>query len=152
MEQPLTIDLAAWSVRVGDRGVHLTYREFRMLLYLVSRAGEVVSRAELSAAAGQSQRRTSSRTADTSVARLRKKLGAAGWDAIRTVRKLGYRCEGLPPNAVRIIRLRSNQSLPNDIAADTLLGPRLAEYVQPERSEAGRDEQNGMSGAATRLY
>lgn len=106
MEPPLTIDLASWSVRVGDQTVELTYQEFRTLLYLVSRAGEVARRAEIAAAVRTETRESSDRMADTYVARLRKKLGAAGWDAIRTVRQVGYRYDVPAPGGLHLIRPR----------------------------------------------
>jgi DNA-binding response OmpR family regulator len=106
-EQPLTINLAAWSVQVGDRTVELTYQEFRTLLYLVGRAGEVVKRSEIAAAVRTGHPGASDRMADTYIARLRKKLGAAGWDAIRTVRQIGYRYEVPEPGALHLIRPRA---------------------------------------------
>jgi DNA-binding winged helix-turn-helix (wHTH) protein len=95
--QGLTVGTSTRTVHVDGRAVHLTYREFELLSYLMNRRGSTVSREELvrevwrdsppdSAPAG------SHRTVDTHVRRLRAKLGPyAG--ILTTVRGRGYRCD-----------------------------------------------------------
>ncbi len=87
----LTIDEAHWKVSVGDVPVRLTPIEYRLLLTLVRRAGEAVSREEL-AREVWGTKVGDSRTVDVHVSRLRLKLHEAGPSApaIVAVRGTGY--------------------------------------------------------------
>ncbi|OBB62046.1 hypothetical protein A5757_05500 [Mycobacterium sp. 852013-51886_SCH5428379] len=96
-ERGLSIDIAVREVRVDGRAVHLTYREFELLRFLMQRAPRAVSREELVREVWRDsvpglERDGSHRTVDTHVRRLRAKLVPyAG--ILTTVRGRGYRCD-----------------------------------------------------------
>jgi DNA-binding response OmpR family regulator len=86
---PVTVDAVARNARVGERLLCLTEKEFDLLHLLVSHAGIVVSREEIMAQVWGDARNRRSRTVDTHVASLRRKLGDDRW--IVTVRGVGFR-------------------------------------------------------------
>jgi DNA-binding response OmpR family regulator len=87
----LVVDPAARTVRCGAAPVELSPREFRLLEYLLRRRGAVVPRSELWDHLYDFASDTSSNVLDVLVARLRRKLAAAGADdLIRTRRGEGY--------------------------------------------------------------
>lgn len=79
---------------VGGELVSLTGCEFQLLWVLAARAGTVVNRDELMHLLGQTEAQTESqpqsRSIDSCVARLRKRLGTAHGKCIKTVRSVGY--------------------------------------------------------------
>ena len=77
---------------VGRRSIHLTTTEFNLLACLLKNGGTALSRAVLLDAVWTDSYRGTSRTIDTHIQRLRRKLGKAGY-LIRTVRGVGYRLE-----------------------------------------------------------
>jgi two-component system phosphate regulon response regulator PhoB len=85
----LKIDRAARRVEVAGSSVDLTRREFDLLLCLAERAGRVQTRDVL---VGEvwGEIADSGRVVDTTIKRLRKKLGGVG-PSIRTVRGVGYK-------------------------------------------------------------
>jgi DNA-binding response OmpR family regulator len=88
----LVLDLARHQVRHEDVAVDLTPKEFRLLLYLAERPGEVVSRERLLAEVWGYHFDPRSNVVEVCVRRLRKKFGS---DApIETVRTVGYRLAG----------------------------------------------------------
>ncbi len=86
---------ASRTVLRHGRAVALTPKEFDLLLALVRRRGAVASRMELLTEVWGYSAAVLSRTVDTHVAELRRKLEAdpAAPDHILTVRKAGYRLE-----------------------------------------------------------
>lgn len=84
----LAVDRAAREVRVNDRPVLLTGREWSVLAMLVERPKTTVTRAQLDAALYRFGAEIESNAVEVYVSRLRKKLGPA---LIRTVRGVGYR-------------------------------------------------------------
>jgi DNA-binding response OmpR family regulator len=86
---------ASRTVLRDGRAVALTPKEFDLLLALVRRRGAVASRMELLTEVWGYSAAVLSRTVDTHVAELRRKLEAdpAAPDHILTVRKAGYRLE-----------------------------------------------------------
>jgi DNA-binding response OmpR family regulator len=87
--RPLHIDPRTREVRLRDRIVEVTSKEFELLYILASNSGSVVSRKELMAKVWGSAWAQTSRTIDTHVSTLRAKLGCNNW--IITVRGIGYR-------------------------------------------------------------
>jgi DNA-binding response OmpR family regulator len=87
------IDLATRSVTRAGNDVELAPKEYELLVALVSRRGAVVSRLELMREVWGYSDAVISRTIDTHVAELRRKLEAdpAAPRHILTVRKVGYR-------------------------------------------------------------
>jgi len=86
---PLRIDASAREVRLGERLVAVTRKEFDLLWLLASRPDEVVSRAHILDRVWDFGAPTASRTVDTHVNTLRNKLGNRSW--IVTVRGIGFR-------------------------------------------------------------
>jgi two-component system phosphate regulon response regulator PhoB len=84
----LAIDLAARRVTVSGRTVALSRQEFDVLVELIARSGRVQTRAALISRVWGG-RAASHRVVDTTVKRLRKKLGATF--PIEAVRNIGYR-------------------------------------------------------------
>jgi two-component system phosphate regulon response regulator PhoB len=86
----ISIDPARHRVEVSGRAVHLTSMEFKLLRMLAERRGRVQPRERLLNEVWGYESLIDTRTVDTHVRRLRKKLGKAG-DAVETVRGFGYR-------------------------------------------------------------
>jgi DNA-binding response OmpR family regulator len=90
----LELDEAAHRASVGGMEINLTVAEWKILSYLATRSGTVVSRERL---LGESLdylvAEGSERTVDTHIKNLRAKLGAPEW--IETVRGFGYRFSGI---------------------------------------------------------
>jgi two-component system OmpR family response regulator len=83
------LDERELSVVVDGTPVELTHREFRLLSYLIRRAGETVSRSDIMADVW-SNGALASNVVDVYVRRLRAKLGGAGGQ-LQTIRGVGYR-------------------------------------------------------------
>jgi two-component system phosphate regulon response regulator PhoB len=86
----ILLDAEAHKVEVRGREVQLTATEFRLLKVLLERQGRVQSRSRLLADVWGYAEDVDSRTVDTHVRRLRRKLGAES-DRIETVIGVGYR-------------------------------------------------------------
>ncbi|WP_296690567.1 response regulator transcription factor [Treponema sp. UBA6852] len=86
------IDEAKHSVSVDGNAAELTSTEWKILLYLASNAGQVVSREQLLGECLNYFFEGSERTIDTHMANLRSKIGQQ-W--ISTVRGFGYRFSGI---------------------------------------------------------
>jgi DNA-binding response OmpR family regulator len=87
---PITLDAARHQVDVAGRPVRLTSVEFKLLSMLMRRQGRVQERDRLLNEVWGYESVIDTRTVDTHVRRLRKKLGKAA-SAIETVRGFGYR-------------------------------------------------------------
>lgn len=86
----LRIDMDGHRVWVDDAEVTLTALEFRLLTTLIARRGRVQTRDALLADVWGVQPGLTTRTVDTHVRRLRKKLGELA-DYVQTLRGVGYR-------------------------------------------------------------
>lgn len=86
------VDLSRRNVTIDEQPAALTYKEFELLRFLVTREGRTIPRAELLAGlwGADDLEKPNDRTIDVHVRRLRSKLGAYE-DIIRTVRGVGYR-------------------------------------------------------------
>ncbi len=80
---------------IDDDEVVLTALEFRLLTTLLDRKGRVQTREALLTHVWQMNGEVTTRTVDTHVRRLRKKLGLAS-DYIETLRGVGYRFRTAP--------------------------------------------------------
>jgi DNA-binding response OmpR family regulator len=87
---PIQIDPARHEVSVDGKAVTLTMLEFKLLRTLIERRGRVQARDRLLNDVWGYESAIDTRTVDTHVRRLRKKLGKAA-DAIESVRGFGYR-------------------------------------------------------------
>jgi DNA-binding response OmpR family regulator len=96
----LEIDPASRGVWVGGRRVVLTSTEFALLRVLAASPTTVCTKAELLRAVWGYQGRSSTRTLDSHVCRLRKKLRAHDEEFIRNTWGIGYRLVDDPGAAV----------------------------------------------------
>lgn len=88
---PLELDLEAHQAQVDGTPLPLTATEYRLLEYLMRRAGTIVSRDQLAEHVWGGEYDPCSNLADVYVGYLRRKLaGTAAADRIRTIRGLGY--------------------------------------------------------------
>jgi DNA-binding response OmpR family regulator len=87
---PLVVDLAARRAWRDDEEITLRPKEFDLLALLVGDAGRVVTRGRIMREVWDTDWLGSTKTLDTHVRTLRKKIGA---DAIATLRGVGYRFE-----------------------------------------------------------
>ena len=88
---PLSLDQEAHQASVAGSPVPLTATEYRLLEYLMRRAGTIVSRDQLAEHVWSGDYDPCSNLADVYVGYLRKKLaGTAAADQIRTIRGIGY--------------------------------------------------------------
>lgn len=89
----IRLNPAARAAQCGDRPLDLTTAEFNLLDHLLRKAGQVITRDELSAVAfGRQQVVRIDRNVDTLVSKLRRKLGDADdpGSRIKTIRNVGY--------------------------------------------------------------
>jgi two-component system OmpR family response regulator len=89
---PLDIDLASRSIRREGKPVQLTAREWALFEALLSRPGQILSKARLEEKLYAFDAEVESNTIEVHVSRLRKKLG---FGVIGTERGLGYRLGAL---------------------------------------------------------
>jgi len=92
----LRFDRAAHRTWVSGREIDLTALEFKLLALLYDRRNRVQSRTTLLNDVWGIDADVTTRTVDTSVKRLREKLGAAA-EYVETVRGVGYRFTDQPP-------------------------------------------------------
>ena len=92
---PLTVDEDGHRALVAGRAVALTATEFKLLAHLARHAGRVATREALLERVWRYAPEATTRTLDTHVKRLRRKLGAAG-ALVRTVRGVGFRLTAEP--------------------------------------------------------
>jgi DNA-binding response OmpR family regulator len=87
----LMLDTRGRHVQVAGREVSLTAKEYALLEYLVRRAGDVVSRADIAEHVWDERHDPCSNVVDVYIQRLRRKLDFAGpGSLIRTRRREGY--------------------------------------------------------------
>jgi DNA-binding response OmpR family regulator len=101
---PYRLEEANREIHLGELVIKLTDREFELVSYLFQRRGNIVSRETLLKQVWNMQGSVNSRTVDTHISRLRKKLeleGQHGW-RLNGVFQHGYRLEQLSeiPQAV----------------------------------------------------
>jgi len=87
----VTLDVSTREVRIGERSVDLSPREFALLETLMHHVGQVLSQAQLLNQVWGYDRDPSSNVVEVYVGYLRKKLRR---DVIETVRGAGYRFRG----------------------------------------------------------
>jgi DNA-binding response OmpR family regulator len=92
---PLVVNLDRHEVRVTDREVKLTAKEFLLLQYLLEHRGRVLSRDRLLTDVWGYQYTGGTRTVDVHVRRLREKIPLFV-TALETVKQFGYRLDEPP--------------------------------------------------------
>jgi two-component system response regulator RegX3 len=90
---PVCIDVSLREAAVRGRSVELSRKEFDLLALLISEAGHVVTRKQCMERIWKDRAKRDSRTLDTHVKRLRKKVEINPGDPqhVLTVRGIGYR-------------------------------------------------------------
>jgi two-component system phosphate regulon response regulator PhoB len=86
----IELDISAHQLRVKGKEIPLTATEFRLLRLLMERSGRVQTRGQLLSDVWGYAEDIDSRTVDTHIRRLRRKLGSEA-DRIETVIGVGYR-------------------------------------------------------------
>ena len=86
------VDLLSREVTLGDEAVHLSAREFDLLVYFMRHVGEVLSREQILSAVWGYDFDPGTNVVEVYVGYLRRKLAASGGPArIETLRSVGYR-------------------------------------------------------------
>lgn len=89
---PVTLDMSRQELKVDGRGVDLTGFEYRIIEYLMLRAGEVISKTELTERLYDQDFERDSNVIEVFIGRLRKKLDPDNrLKPIETLRGRGYR-------------------------------------------------------------
>ena len=90
---PVTVDVARREATLHGRDIELSRKEFDLLTLLVSEGGHVVTRKQCMDRIWKDRKKGDSRTLDTHVKRLRKKIEISPAEPIHliTVRGVGYR-------------------------------------------------------------
>lgn len=99
---PYSLNIVKKEARLNDRAITLTNREFDLALFFFRNAGKILSRSHiLEAIWGIENEAVSTRTVDTHVSRLRKKLELCeehGW-VLSAIYQHGYRMENVATGA-----------------------------------------------------
>lgn len=88
----IVIDKTAHEVKIADRPIELSYKEFELLTYFVENQGIALSREKILNNVWNYDYFGDARTIDTHVKKLRSKLGDKG-DFIKTIWGMGYKFE-----------------------------------------------------------
>jgi DNA-binding response OmpR family regulator len=88
----LTVDTRTQRVELGGEEIHLTPKEFELVVYLSADPGAVYRRQDILHDVWQTNWYGTSKTLDAHIAAIRKKFGAASW--IESVRGVGFRFGG----------------------------------------------------------
>ncbi|MBT8212547.1 MAG: response regulator transcription factor [Acidimicrobiia bacterium] len=87
----LELNTATYQATIGGQPIDLTYMEYELLMFFVTKPGRVWSREQLLSRVWGYDYFGGSRTVDVHVRRLRAKLGEERAPWITTVRSVGYR-------------------------------------------------------------
>lgn len=93
----LSIDDVSYTARLDGRLLDLTYKEFELVKFLAQHQGRVFTRQHLLQEVWGYDYFGGTRTVDVHIRRLRAKLGPDHETLIGTVRNVGYRFVGAPP-------------------------------------------------------
>lgn len=88
----IILDKTAHMVKIEDKTVELSYKEFELLDYFIENTGIALSREQILNGVWEYDYFGDARTVDTHVKKLRSKLGAKG-DYIKTIWGMGYKFE-----------------------------------------------------------
>jgi DNA-binding response OmpR family regulator len=87
----LSIDVSRHEVTVAGKPIALTATEFRILHFLATKPGRVLSRDDIIDAALGRDANVFDRTIDVHITAIRRKLGPTGAERIETIRGFGYK-------------------------------------------------------------
>lgn len=96
--EPYTVDIAARAIKLNDEWIELTQKEYELAAFLFKNIGRAISRGHILDAVWGTSPELNTRTVDTHVSRLRKKLNFSketGW-ILTSIYQHGYRLEKLP--------------------------------------------------------
>ena len=98
---PISLDTAAKTVTVGDKPVELTSYEYRVLEYLLTHAGKVISKSELTEHLYTEDEERDSNVIEVFIRRLRSKLedDPSSPELILTARGTGYMFQNYSPSS-----------------------------------------------------
>ena len=86
------VDFANYTVQKGDRDIHFSQKEFLLLKYLIHRHNQAVDKSQILNAVWGYTSTATSRTIDTHIARIRRKLNDRNQNRIiQTVPTIGYK-------------------------------------------------------------
>ena len=88
-EHDIVVDTRSQKVTLAGEAVHLTAKEFELLVYLSADPGAVFRRSEILHDLWDTNWYGTTKTLDAHIAAIRKKLGDPGW--IESVRGVGFR-------------------------------------------------------------
>lgn len=88
----ISIDKAAHQVKIDEKEIELSYKEFELLSYFIENQGIALSREKILNNVWNYDYFGDARTIDTHVKKLRSKLGEKG-NCIRTIWGMGYKFE-----------------------------------------------------------
>lgn len=88
----ITVDKSAHIVKIDEKEVELSFKEFELLVYFMENQGIALSREKILNSVWNYDYFGDARTIDTHVKKLRSKLGSKG-DMIKTIWGLGYKFE-----------------------------------------------------------
>lgn len=88
----IQLDKAAHIVKIDDRSIELSYKEFELLSYFLENKGIALSREKILNSVWNYDYFGDARTIDTHVKKLRSKMGEKG-NLIRTIWGMGYKLE-----------------------------------------------------------
>ena len=87
----ITIDVAKYETKIGDRKIDLTFTEFQLLKFLCTNPGTVFTREVLLNKVWGYEYYGGTRTVDVHIRRLRSKIEGKSAIFIETVRNIGYK-------------------------------------------------------------
>ena len=87
----ITIDVAKYETRIGDKKIDLTFTEFQLLKFLCTNPGTVFTREVLLNKVWGYEYYGGTRTVDVHIRRLRSKIEGKSCLFIETVRNIGYK-------------------------------------------------------------
>lgn len=88
----IVLDKAAHQVKIDDKNIDLSFKEFELLAYFITNQGVALSREKILNNVWNYDYFGDARTIDTHVKKLRSKMGAKG-DYIKTIWGMGYKFE-----------------------------------------------------------
>ena len=89
----IVIDKSAHQVKIDDKVIELSYKEFELLTYFAENQGIALSREKILNNVWNYDYFGDARTIDTHVKKLRNKLGEKGGEYIKTIWGMGYKFE-----------------------------------------------------------
>lgn len=87
----ITIDVAKYETKIGDKKIDLTFTEFQLLKFLCTNPGTVFTREVLLNKVWGYEYYGGTRTVDVHIRRLRSKIEGKSSTLIETVRNIGYK-------------------------------------------------------------